>query len=237
MNNLEWMYHNDKSFREYCQWVLKEHPLTFAMVFDTNEDVGEWLLSEHVDGANGTCPDDNGTASNDCGHIADMSEKSADCVRDGGGMSEDSREKLEADCEKLIRNIQRRIFSGRDAGALRCQLKELLDRQAAITAEEAADAWGDYSDSVQAEIAELQQQVDDLTAENTQLHAQCYGMDGLTASAKIRTLQRENANLAHDLGECMADRDRYRELCGQMLDAAHEMRRIADANMPEGAVL
>lgn len=52
-------------------------------------------------------------------------------VVDGG--EADSREKLEEDCEKLIENIQRRIFSGRDAGALRCQLKELLDRQAAIT--------------------------------------------------------------------------------------------------------
>ena len=45
----------------------------------------------------------------------------------------DTREKLEEDCEKLIGNIQRRVFSGRDAGALRWQLKELLDRQAAIT--------------------------------------------------------------------------------------------------------
>lgn len=32
-----------------------------------------------------------------------------------------------------------------------------------------------------------------------------------------------------------AERDQWRELCGQMLDAAHEIRRIADAHMPEGA--
>ena len=67
-------------------------------------------------------------------------------------------------------------------------------------------------------IADLQQQADDLRGE---WHRVCA----------------ERANLARDLGECMADRDRYRALCGQMLDAAHEIRRIADANMPEGAVV
>ena len=45
----------------------------------------------------------------------------------------------------------------------------------------------------------------------------------------------ENKRLAHNLGETMAERDEYRALVGQMLDAAQEIRRIADANMPSGA--
>jgi len=113
----------------------------------------------------------------------------------------DSREKLEEDCEKLIRSIQRRTFSGRDAGALRYQLKELLDRQAAITRAEFDKPGWEYCETCE----------------------------------EIARLRVESMNLAHDLGECMADRDRYRALCGQMLDAAHEIRRIADANMPEVA--
>jgi len=43
--------------------------------------------------SNVTCPDGNGTASDDCGQIADMSQMSADCVRSEPGMSEvDSRD-------------------------------------------------------------------------------------------------------------------------------------------------
>ena len=74
----------------------------------------------------------------------------------------DSRERLEADCEELIENIQRRIFSGRDAVALRCQLKELLDRQDAITAEETSNAWEEYRDATQREIDELTAERDEL---------------------------------------------------------------------------
>ena len=40
-------------------------------------------------------------------------------------------------------------------------------------------------------------------------------------------LQRENINLAHALGSCMAERDQLREIIGKMVDAAHELTRLA----------
>lgn len=82
MNNLEWMYRNDKSFRDFCQWTLKEHPFTFGMVFETREDAGKWLLAEHVDDES-------------CNQDAEQGERqeSPDC-------ESDSREKLEAEVRK-----------------------------------------------------------------------------------------------------------------------------------------
>lgn len=39
----------------------------------------------------------------------------------------------------------------------------------------------------------------------------------------------ERANLVREIGTLRAERDRYRELCGKLLDAADEMRRVRDA--------
>ena len=77
------------------------------------------------------------------------------------GSAVDTREKLEADICAKLNDIAR--FSWRVDGIFR-QAQGWLDRQAAITAEEAAEAWGDYSDSAQREIAELE-------AENARLRA------------------------------------------------------------------
>ena len=55
------------------------------------------------------------------------------------------------------------------------------------------------------------------------------------ADAMVDELTNKNMQLAHELGVTLADRDEYRALVGQMLDAAQEIRRIADANMPSGA--
>lgn len=41
-------------------------------------------------------------------------------------------------------------------------------------------------------------------------------------------LQRENMQLAHDLGECMAERDRYREKLGRAVDSAWEIVQLMD---------
>ena len=111
----------------------------------------------------------------------------------------DSREKLLEDANAVAIDYWDRKRTWGDANDLKRDVTALLDRQAAITAEETRCKW-------------------------------------VVATAdEIARLRDENMNLARDLGECMADRDRYRALCGQMLDAAHEIRRIADANMPEVA--
>ena len=133
----------------------------------------------------------------------------------------DSREKLEADVHALCVELQDHhgvdavdVWCGSDEQNIFERILLMLDRQASITEREILS----HPDERDEQIAELQQQVDDLRDE---WHRVCA----------------ERANLARDLGECMADRDRYRALCGQMLDAAHEIRRIADANMPEGAAI
>ena len=131
----------------------------------------------------------------------------------------DSREKLEADVLKYYTHTTSTLMWPDDANIKTKWVSvsmdtvlEWLDRQASITEREILS----HPDERDEQIAELQQQADDLRDE---WHRVCA----------------ERANLARDLGECMADRDRYRALCGQMLDAAHEIRRIADANMPEVA--
>ena len=124
----------------------------------------------------------------------------------------DSREKLLEDANAVAIDYWDRKRTWGDANDLKRDVTALLDRQASITEREILS----HPDERDEQIAELQQQADDLRDE---WHRVCA----------------ERANLARDLGECMADRDRYRELCGQMLDAAHEIRRIADANMPEVA--
>ncbi len=66
----------------------------------------------------------------------------------------DSRERLEADAFAYLQT----------AYITYPQIIELLDRQAAITAEETSDAWEEYRDVTQREIAELQEQVYELQA-------------------------------------------------------------------------
>ena len=173
-----------------------------------------WKVTDH----DSYCPECGGalhrapnqpTSQSDAPKTEETAENDAskDEIRD----FDDSREKLEADID--------REFKGNYKGtnAERSYTRKLiigwLNRQAAITKAEMEDVFLDRAEIIitrrEIEKIDLQQQVDELTA--------------------------ENMNLAHDLGECMADRDRYRALCGQMLDAAHEIRRIADANMPEVA--
>lgn len=41
-------------------------------------------------------------------------------------------------------------------------------------------------------------------------------------------LQRENMRLARDLGECMAERDGYREKLGRAVDSAWEIVQLMD---------
>ena len=43
-----------------------------------------------------------------------------------------------------------------------------------------------------------------------------------------QALERENEELRKQVDELTAERDRYRELCGKLLDAADEMRRVRD---------
>jgi hypothetical protein len=83
--------------------------------------------------------------------VVDATER----LRDATEMT-DSREKLEAD---VFAAIKRAVGNGSLIGF--GIINGWLDRQAEITAEESAEAWEDYSDSVQREIAELQAERDE----------------------------------------------------------------------------
>lgn len=110
-----------------------------------------------------------------------------------------------------------------------------------------------------AEIAELQDQLESAHVKNRALKAHITKMQegrhgwhikGKELQQQVDSLKRklesatdantdyrdewhrvcaERANLARDLGNAMAERDHYRELCGKLLDAADDMRRVRDA--------
>lgn len=71
-------------------------------------------------------------------------------------MSEqDTRERLEADVRKFLYEHVDISYGSNDMPQLLIVAYEMLDRQAAITAEETSDAWEEYRDATQREIAEL----------------------------------------------------------------------------------
>ena len=47
---------------------------------------------------------------------------------------------------------------------------------------------------------------------------------------QVDRIKAENIALAHDLGECMADRDRYRSLLGHAIDNAHRTLTLVDSD-------
>ena len=205
-----------------------------------------------------------------------------DAAKDDIRDFDDSREKLEADV---------RYRSIRPTMKIDCHYDDVLrwlDRQAAIEKRRFFDGIAEH----QADNLKLQSRIRELESERERnrrqidhLTAQCYEMDGLTATAKIRGLQRkvdslteqkdtlisyveadgtrysevdgnqvfdhsdlasgdyheewhrvcvERDDLARTLGETMAEREMYRDLCGQMLDAMDDIRTKVDASFPRG---
>lgn len=138
-----------------------------------------------------------------------------DVVLDSGIIRpvDDSREKLESDI----------LNAGHDNSTE--EVFGWLDRQAEITAQESADAWKDYSDSVQREIAELH---DELAKRDKDIEQLKQRRDELIA--KVDNLTAENLSLARQHGDALAQVDIYREAIGAMLDVADELHRIAKAH-------
>ena len=147
------------------------------------------------------------------GQIADVSEKSADCVRDGGEMSElehDTREKLEED-------VRTYMFPWRVDMAL-----DWLDRQSAITKKECADFWQEIAedrDRAQVKCAELCDQVDALTTERDQWR------DAYRDSERMRLELVKDLEHARKWNDAWRDLvHRYEGLCDGLLDERDAMR-------------
>lgn len=115
------------------------------------------------------------------------------------GNGDDSREKLEADIERYL--------SQAGCHEMVCGW---LDRQAAITAEETSNAWEEYSDATQREIAEL-------TAERDELQAQADEKWNLYVAER----RRADSNAA--------DREMYREATSALVDSITDGLRKVDA--------
>lgn len=65
----------------------------------------------------------------------------------------------------------------------------------------------------------MSEEIERLRTQVNQLEGQCYGMDGMSASAKIRTLQRMNVLLREENGRLQIESGKFRELVRDMSDA------------------
>lgn len=189
MNNREWLYSLDVA------------------------DLADWFDAEHVDAndvltrkgdvrADGVCANDGFMDLDSCTHD----------VRTFASET-DSREKLLADLEKQVR-----FWHDYDGNFMRiydsvayAQVKELLDRQAAITERELCKqcdwpslaAQPDYES--QGRIVALTDKVDELTAERDAL--------------------------ADDLHACNRERESLRRTPGVAIDHAHDILQLIDEGM------
>lgn len=222
--------------REYLDQLASESP----------DKLKAWFDADHVDAQrdiNGTCPNAMGQSSDDA-QLKAHSKTESSLTEQSGSLSDevDSREKLEADvwagCEHLT-TVEREDVLVNVPWA---KLLSWLDRAADLQAENDALLAAHIDDVERLDAmgeGELQKQVDELegkyeassranevlTLENAQVKA-----ENAKLQEEVDRLKRENLNLAHDLGECMADRDRYRELLGHAIDNAHKTLTLVDSD-------
>lgn len=62
----------------------------------------------------------------------------------------------------------------------------------------------------------MSEEIERLRTQVNQLEGQCYGMDGMSASAKIRTLQLMNVLLREENGRLQIESGKFRELVRDM---------------------
>lgn len=262
ITNLEWLMENDRDF--VADWISKASYCRYCAFWDDcdgsmgSEDPKcirgnrEWLMAPHEEG-NGIS--DNLRKSQDseiesCGQDADQPkrEEAPDC-------ESDSREKLEADVLEIARKINMT-----EDGIKACakELNALLDRQAAITESECLVKSVQGADAIaQAEIAELQDQLESAHAKNRALKAHIskiqegrHGwhikagelqkkVDALTqANADYREewhrVCRERDDLQRKLHESNRERERLRKSLGIAIDHAHDMIALVSVDTDEG---
>lgn len=157
--------------------------------------------------------------------------------------NEDSRELILTDLEKKTREWHdydgnyMRIYSG----VAYAQMKELLDRQAAITEEQTRCKWvtasADEIAAWRSKAEKLQAKVTELTAERNELKesSEYYKLQYELASEDADRLTAERDKLQEQLRigwecECrlQAERERYREKFGKCIDYADAIHALMD---------
>lgn len=195
-----------------------------------------WFDAEHVDAQrdnNGTCPIGNGTASDDAHSKTETLLTEQSLLSDEA----DSREKLETDLRSLT--VSWRDYDGNYmrtySSVAYAQIKELLERQAAIT----ANANKELITWQAATVARLQNEVDTikaanddyrdsyeassraneiLTLENAQVKT-----ENAKLQAQVDELTQKLDNLSHDLAESERLREEMREELSVAYDHAHDL--------------
>lgn len=216
MNNLEWLYEHE---RDKLVKLLTGEYISCDMCYyrhdypdcggDCERNVREWLDDVHSE----QIPDK--------GEHVDAHPEPAPLLRDYDEfLSEsDSREKLEAD-----------VLVNFGDGLVRSIIMRLLERQAEITERETEKKWSCFSDSADGHITELTNQLESAHAKNRALKAHIAKMqEGRHGwHIKGKELQQQVDTMRDVIREFRDERDSYRELCGKLLDAADEMRRVRD---------
>jgi hypothetical protein len=98
-------------------------------------------------------------------------------------------------------------------------IRELLDRQAAITAEETSNAWEEYRDATQREIAKYEHDCELLFDEKREL------------TAERDKAREESVELYSDLVKASDEREHYREKCSKMATIIHDALMVMDEGM------
>ena len=158
-----------------------------------------WFDAEHAESENGTL----------------------DGAREGLDGENDSREKLEADTTETWKAVARICARGETPKErwTNDEFYKLLDRQAAITERECRKHAIAYQCHCDEKFAELQKQVDKLTAERDNYRDMCVrAVDaGEQLSAKVDKLE-----------ECVREREHLRNQLGIALDHAHDICSLVD---------
>ena len=227
MNNLVWLADNDKE--ALLALIACQHhtcdDCSFAKypACDAIGGYSKWLWGEHVD--------DN----NKC----DATNKYADV---------DSRKKLEKDAWEFVsgawhagRNFELgKTPDGWDSD----ELIALLDRQAAITRHEVLtqpderdeqiaelkferDLWLKRYEQSHEYAMNVESDCEKLTRELAKSSQDDY-WDDCSTCEEIDHLQRENMNLANDLGACMAERDEFKRMYDKECKAYNLTRQAYD---------
>lgn len=195
-------------------WSLECDKLIYLLTDDANDD----STPEKVVSGSEPC-----VTPESCRQYADQRKQGddADCE------SCDSREQLEADAFAYLQT----------AYITYPQIIELLDRQAAITAHQ----WESYHNGMMlewmAKTEELQEQVDEMTAERVKLRSQiCKLEDDLVGTSDERDNWKANcedwknhARAAENACyETMLEREHYRSKFGKCLDYADAIHALMD---------
>ena len=174
---------------------------------------------------------------------------------DTAPQNEDSRERLEADIYRAADEMEK--FTHGEQFINVNKILRWLDRQAAITAEETSNAWEEYRDATQREIAELTAERDELQAKVDELIAECdskeqtepylFGMSLDEVLGKLKQVDTlKSRHCPHydatehtcdvhrtRIAELTAEREQYRKLFGMALDWAHEITML-ETSIDEG---